>query len=437
MSIDTGMETALITLVNETLTDIDVYLESFQKVDFSVYNENVIRNILDKCKFKDIGNVYDYPTDLPQPEVIDGFDLSVNFDMFQRIAVSKKFNSVVMYTIERYEIHCTFFIDTDKLKKFSKVTKELLRQDSRANMFKDIDFKCGKREYIEVSDATGDNMKPADVLKKTVEKEKLVFEDGSPIVQVMNDIHTFFKNDTRKMYEQLEIPYKRGIILFGDPGNGKSAMIREVIRNVPEISKVVINPNVNSPTRILSSLLKSLDGKSAIIIIEDIDSLITDRNRSEFLNILDGVDIKSGVFFIGTTNYPDQIDPAFMNRSGRFDRTYKIDNPSPETRKAFFESRNVGKLLAEYKVFKDDKKKDTDEGVVSLFVKHSEDVPMASLKEIITSTKYQLASNPDMSVEEALETAYSAITTSRTEHVESHTVFKKRRFRMLRDSDDD
>ena len=242
----------------------------------------------------------------------------------------------------------------------------------------------------------------------------------------MGDITIFFKDETRKLYEKMQIAYKRGIILYGDPGNGKSALIREVIRHNSKVIKVMINPNVENITKILSALIKSLAGKYVIIIIEDIDSLITNRNRSEFLNILDGVDIKSGIYFIGTTNYPDQIDPAFMNRSGRFDRTYKVENPTAEVRLAYFRDRNIGELLSEYKVYKDDSKPDNDEGVVDLFVKNSADLAMATLKEVMTSTQYMLAGNPDMSVEEAVEKTYNLLTTSRNEHAEAHDKYKQR-----------
>jgi AAA+ superfamily predicted ATPase len=421
------IEKGLKKLVNVVL-DTEAYIDDdhYQKVSFRVYSENIINGILHKFKFVEVGNVYDFPNVLPQPETVDGFDLTNNYDFFQKIAVSEKINSVAFYSIDRYSIECVFLVDTDYLKKFSKKTKPILQQDSGANMFRNINFKCKERQYIEVSDATGDSMKPADVVKKKVNKENLVFEENSTIYMVMRDIMTFFEDKTKDLYGKMEIAYKRGIILYGDPGNGKSAMIREIIRQIPHITKIVINPNVGHVTRILSALIKSLNGKQAIVIIEDIDSLITSRNRSEFLNILDGVDIQSGVYFIGTTNYPEHIDPAFMNRSGRFDRTYKIDNPSDETRRAYFESKNIGELLGEYKVFIDDTFPDSDEAVVDLFVKFSKDLPMASLKEIMTGTQYALASDPNKSIEEALEATYNMLTNNKKDHKNAHDLYLKR-----------
>jgi ATPase family associated with various cellular activities (AAA) len=425
-AISSQLETALVKLVNEDFVDKDVYLmeDEYQKVSLRMYNEDILKGILKKFKFKDMGNIFDYPEELPQPEEIDGIDITSNFDAYQRIAVSEKINAVVLYTASRYYIECTFLIDTDKLEKFSKKTKPILQQDTTANLFKDIDLDCDKREFVEVSEPTGDDRKPANILKKEVAKESLVFDEESTIFEVMQDIHTFFTEETQKAYEKMQIAYKRGIILYGDPGNGKSAMIRQIIRQTSGISKIVINPNIGNLTQVLALLMKSLNGKQAIIVIEDIDSLINSRNRSEFLNLLDGVDINSGLFFIGTTNYPEQIDPAFMNRSGRFDRTYKINNPSKATRKAFFESRQIGELLSEYKVHDDDSIPDSDEAVVDLFVKYTDDMPMASLKEIMISTQYLLASHPDMTIETAVRTTHENLTGTKQAHLEAHESFK-------------
>lgn len=53
-------------------------------------------------------------------------------------------------------------------------------------------------------------------------------------------------------------------------------------------------------------------------LIEDIDSMPASC-RSYFLNTLDGATSKEGMYLIGTTNYPEKIDPALMNRAGRFE----------------------------------------------------------------------------------------------------------------------
>lgn len=57
-----------------------------------------------------------------------------------------------------------------------------------------------------------------------------------------------------------------------------------------------------------------------VIILEDLDSLINNSNRSFFLNQLDGLEGNDGLLVIGTTNHFDQLDPGLSTRPSRFDR---------------------------------------------------------------------------------------------------------------------
>ena len=57
-----------------------------------------------------------------------------------------------------------------------------------------------------------------------------------------------------------------------------------------------------------------------VLILEDLDSLINDGNRSFFLNQLDGLEDNDGLLVIGSTNHYDRLDPAITKRPSRFDR---------------------------------------------------------------------------------------------------------------------
>jgi transitional endoplasmic reticulum ATPase len=57
-----------------------------------------------------------------------------------------------------------------------------------------------------------------------------------------------------------------------------------------------------------------------LLVLEDLDSLITDMNRSFFLNEVDGIEGNDGLLLIGTTNHFDRLDPALSSRPSRFDR---------------------------------------------------------------------------------------------------------------------
>jgi transitional endoplasmic reticulum ATPase len=57
-----------------------------------------------------------------------------------------------------------------------------------------------------------------------------------------------------------------------------------------------------------------------VVVLEDLDSLINDNNRSFFLNQLDGLEGNDGLLVIGSTNHFDRLDPGLSSRPSRFDR---------------------------------------------------------------------------------------------------------------------
>jgi hypothetical protein len=65
---------------------------------------------------------------------------------------------------------------------------------------------------------------------------------------------------------------------------------------------------------------KARQTSPCVIILEDLDSLINDSNRSFFLNQLDGLEDNDGLLVIGTTNHFDRLDPGLSTRPSRFDR---------------------------------------------------------------------------------------------------------------------
>ncbi|MEM1225856.1 MAG: ATP-binding protein [Planctomycetota bacterium] len=62
--------------------------------------------------------------------------------------------------------------------------------------------------------------------------------------------------------------------------------------------------------------------------MEDLDALVDDENRSFFLNQLDGFEKNHGLIVLATTNHPERIDAAIINRPSRFDRRYHFHLPS-------------------------------------------------------------------------------------------------------------
>lgn len=74
-----------------------------------------------------------------------------------------------------------------------------------------------------------------------------------------------------------------------------------------------------------------------LLIFEDIDSLVTEKVRSYFLNEVDGLESNEGIMMIGSTNHLEKLDPAISKRPSRFDRKYHFKLPAETERAAYCE----------------------------------------------------------------------------------------------------
>lgn len=431
-----AVETGLMELVNNILDDVDVYLKpsGYYKMNLSLWEERQLQHMIKTFKFKIVGHASEFPEVLPQSNVINESEAYLDVDKVDVIFVSEKYNSVMIYTEHRYCVKVFLLIDSDKYRKFNKKLVPILDTSKGSGIFNNVDFKCKKKQYIEISSPVNDEDKYVSIEKKKVGDETLVFDTGSEIFNVMGDIKEFFTENTRSLYKKMNIPYKRGAIIYGAAGNGKTAMLREIIRHLKGVSVIIINPNTPRVSFILSELIRALNGRPSLIIIEDIDSVVGNSNRSEFLNVLDGINVKSGIYFIGTTNYPERLDPAIIHRSGRFGRSYEVPNPGETVRKAFFRSCKIDSILKGFKLYKD-QSANTGKTIIDLFTQYSDGLSMTNLKELMISTQHTLVNNKSMSIEEALETNHNLLTAAKQKHEDAHNRYEERMNRRFSSRD--
>jgi len=145
--------------------------------------------------------------------------------------------------------------------------------------------------------------------------------------ELLNDINEFLNSE--QWFKKIGVPWRRGYLLCGSPGNGKSSLVTAV---ASELDLDIYIANINGMgDKELSDLFSRIYGKS-ILLLEDIDCILANRdeknngpNLSTLLNALDGVNAGEGRLVFMTTNHVDKLDPALI-RPGRIDLKIALPN---------------------------------------------------------------------------------------------------------------
>ncbi|EIM90382.1 P-loop containing nucleoside triphosphate hydrolase protein [Stereum hirsutum FP-91666 SS1] len=146
------------------------------------------------------------------------------------------------------------------------------------------------------------------------------------------DTETFFSS--KDIYQSLGITWKRGLLLLGPPGNGKTESIKVLLKESGQAALYVksFTTQVGPEHGVRAIFNHARANAPCILVLEDLDSMVGPGVRSFFLNELDGLTKNEGILTIATTNHPERIDDAILNRPSRFDVKYDFILPTPELR---------------------------------------------------------------------------------------------------------
>ena len=137
----------------------------------------------------------------------------------------------------------------------------------------------------------------------------------------------WFKHSKELKEKGVSIP--RGAVLFGDPGNGKSLLIKELIKCVEAPVFLFKGDQLNIVEGINEVFAKARESGHSIIVIDELDLLINKERRvmRALQENLDGVESSDDILVLAATNTLRDIPPALL-RNGRLEKLIKIPYPT-------------------------------------------------------------------------------------------------------------
>jgi SpoVK/Ycf46/Vps4 family AAA+-type ATPase len=208
------------------------------------------------------------------------------------------------------------------------------------------------------------------LVKRRVITDDLLILPDTASERVLTALQVFW--DAKAKFADKGQLFKRGVMLWGPPGSGKTCTLMLLTNDIIAREGIVILPsNPEMTTKALQFVRMIEPERPLICVLEDIDEIVDRHGEHALLALLDGETQIDNVVFVATTNYPERLDQRLVNRPSRFDEIIKIDMPTPAARSVYFRSRLNKMELSDSKL--------------AGWVKDTEGLSIAHLKEIVVA----------------------------------------------------
>ena len=187
---------------------------------------------------------------------------------------------------------------------------------------------------------------------------------------VLDEVNRFWASEDK--YRKYGLLYKRGIILWGPPGGGKTAAVKLLMNELVKRNGIVIVVHGVDLAVMCLKAIRRIEppNRNIIVVFEDIDEIINYNGESGVLSMLDGESNVDNVLHIATTNYPERLGARIINRPSRFDRRVYVGMPKEDARREYLKITTRGGL---------------DAHTLDQWVRDTEGMSIAHLRELVAA----------------------------------------------------